>query len=193
MPHPRHLMLTLAGALLLVASMLPSAIAHEPFASTRQTPPAETPDLTLVRQDQRVPAPTPEDLTFLETAAQSPSPSPTPRPTPKPTTRPKPTPRSVSGAWQHDPEASFFGPGLYGHRTACGLRLTKTLVGVAHRTLRCGTLVQFRNPANGRTIIVPVVDRGPYVAGRIWDLTGGACLALKHCYTGPIWWRLVRP
>jgi len=35
-----------------------------------------------------------------------------------------------------------------------------------------------------------VVDRGPYVAGRDWDLTGGLCLLLDHCYTGPLLWKL---
>jgi len=35
-----------------------------------------------------------------------------------------------------------------------------------------------------------VVDRGPYVAGRTWDLTHGLCAELDHCYTAPIQWRL---
>jgi rare lipoprotein A len=84
---------------------------------------------------------------------------------------------------------SFYGPGFYGRRTACGHAYTTSIMGVAHRTLPCGTMVRFRNPANGRTITVPVIDRGPYVAGRQWDLSGGACRALGHCYTGPIYWR----
>jgi rare lipoprotein A (peptidoglycan hydrolase) len=50
-------------------------------------------------------------------------------------------------------------------------------------------MVSFRNPSNGRVVTVPVVDRGPYVAGRQWDLTAGACKAIAHCYTGPIQWR----
>lgn len=91
--------------------------------------------------------------------------------------------------WRYDRNASFYGPGFYGRRTACGLALTTTLVGVAHRTLPCGTMVTFRNPASGITVTMPVVDRGPYVSGRIWDLTGGACLALRHCYTGAIYWK----
>ncbi len=91
--------------------------------------------------------------------------------------------------WRYDREVSWYGPGFYGRRTACGYALTTTLRGVAHRSLPCGTLVEFRNPANGRTITVPVVDRGPYVAGRQWDLTGGACLALNACYTGAMEWR----
>jgi rare lipoprotein A (peptidoglycan hydrolase) len=68
--------------------------------------------------------------------------------------------------------------------------LTKTVRGVASRTLPCGTKVTFRNPANGRTITVPVIDRGPYVAGRTWDMSAGLCLYLDHCYTGSIQWRL---
>jgi rare lipoprotein A (peptidoglycan hydrolase) len=96
----------------------------------------------------------------------------------------------AGSGWHHDGSVSWYGPGFYGHRTACGLALTTSLIGVAHRTLPCGTLVSFRNPANGRTVTLRVVDRGPYVAGRQWDLTGGACLALGHCYTGPMDWRL---
>jgi hypothetical protein len=91
--------------------------------------------------------------------------------------------------WHFDSEASFYGPGFYGKRTACGLAYTRDLMGVAHRSLPCGTRVTFRNPANGRTITVPVIDRGPYVGGRQWDLSGAACTALGHCYTGPILWR----
>jgi rare lipoprotein A (peptidoglycan hydrolase) len=89
----------------------------------------------------------------------------------------------------HLSSASFYGPGFYGKRTACGLALTTTLIGVAHRTLPCGTLITFRNRANGRILTVPVVDRGPYVSGREWDLTGGACVALDFCYTARIYWK----
>jgi rare lipoprotein A (peptidoglycan hydrolase) len=92
-------------------------------------------------------------------------------------------------AWRHDPEISWYGPGFYGSGTACGQRYSRTIMGVAHRTLPCGTMVSFRNPKNGRTITVPVIDRGPYVAGRQWDLSRAACKALDHCYTGPIQWR----
>ena len=94
---------------------------------------------------------------------------------------------------QHEPLASRWRhlvvrPHLYGNGTACGQTLTKALVGVAHRTLPCGTLVTFRY--GGRTVTVPVVDRGPYVSGRTWDLTYGACSKLAHCFTGSIDWRL---
>jgi hypothetical protein len=113
-------------------------------------------------------------------------PTPTPRPTPRPATA---TTRSTGGSWIYDPEASWYGPGFYGKRTACGHAYTTTIQGVAHRSLPCGTRVTFRNPKNGRTITVPVIDRGPYVDGRIWDLSGATCTYLDHCYTGPIQWR----
>jgi hypothetical protein len=92
--------------------------------------------------------------------------------------------------WHRDGNVSWYGPGFYGKRTACGYAMTESLRGVAHKTLPCGTKVTFRNPANGRTITTTVVDRGPYVTGRQWDLTGGLCLALDHCYTGSLLWKL---
>jgi rare lipoprotein A (peptidoglycan hydrolase) len=105
----------------------------------------------------------------------------------------QPTPEIESIAknpWHKDRNISWYGPGFYGNRTACGKALTTTLVGVAHRTLPCGTKVTFKNPANSRSITVPVVDRGPYVSGRTWDLTGGACTKLGACRTGILLWRL---
>jgi rare lipoprotein A (peptidoglycan hydrolase) len=94
--------------------------------------------------------------------------------------------------WRVDRNVSWYGPGFYGKRTACGQAMTESLVGVAHRTLPCGTRITFKNPSNGRIVTAPVVDRGPYVAGRQWDLTGGLCLKLGHCYTGSIAWKFAR-
>ena len=100
----------------------------------------------------------------------------------------KPIAGSVSkNVWRHDPNISWYGPGLYGNGTACGQKLTKDLVGVAHRTLPCGTLVTFRN--KGVVLTAPVIDRGPYVSGRTWDLSHGACAKLRHCFTGTIEWK----
>jgi hypothetical protein len=65
--------------------------------------------------------------------------------------------------------ASYYGPGLYGNGMACGGTLLPGTLGVAHKTLPCGTMVTLRY--RGRTVTVPVVDRGPYVAGRDFDLT----------------------
>jgi rare lipoprotein A len=65
--------------------------------------------------------------------------------------------------------ASYYGPGLYGNGAACGGTLLPGTMGVAHKTLPCGTKVKLRY--HGRTVTVPVIDRGPYVAGRDYDLT----------------------
>jgi rare lipoprotein A (peptidoglycan hydrolase) len=73
--------------------------------------------------------------------------------------------------------ATWFGPGFYGKQTACGQTLTPTVVGVANRTLPCGTLVKVSYGAH--TVTLPVLDRGPYGAiGADWDLTAGAAEAL---------------
>ncbi len=72
--------------------------------------------------------------------------------------------------------ASYFGPGLYGNRTACGQTLTATLMGVAHRTLPCGTSVTLRY--GSATVTVPVVDRGPWNYAREFDLTYATKVAL---------------
>jgi rare lipoprotein A (peptidoglycan hydrolase) len=116
-------------------------------------------------------------------------------PTPAPVRAAQPAPKAGSiskNPWRWDGNVSWYGPTFYGKRTACGLAMTQELLGVAHRTLPCGTLITFRNPANGRTLTLPVVDRGPYVYGRQWDLTGGACLALGHCYTGSFQWKYAK-
>jgi peptidoglycan lytic transglycosylase len=64
---------------------------------------------------------------------------------------------------------SWYGPGLYGNELSCGGRLTPGTLGVAHKTLQCGTRVTLRR--GDRVIRVRVVDRGPYVGGREFDLT----------------------
>lgn len=64
--------------------------------------------------------------------------------------------------------ATWYGPGFYGNTTACGQTLRKKTLGVAHRTLSCGTRVNFLY--RGRTITVRVIDRGPYGKAD-WDLT----------------------
>jgi hypothetical protein len=73
--------------------------------------------------------------------------------------------------------ATMYGPGFWGSRTACGQKLTRSMLGLANRTLKCGTKVGIYY--HGRTLIVPVIDRGPYANGADWDLTEGVDKALK--------------
>ena len=72
--------------------------------------------------------------------------------------------------------ATWFGPGFYGQKTACGQTMSPEIVGVASRTLPCGTLVLVNY--KGHRLTVPVIDRGPYGNGATWDLTWGAASAL---------------
>jgi Lytic transglycolase len=64
----------------------------------------------------------------------------------------------------------------YGGPLACGGRLAPNQLGVAHRSAPCGALITFRY--GGRVVRVPVIDRGPYIAGREWDLTGATAQLL---------------
>jgi rare lipoprotein A len=82
------------------------------------------------------------------------------------------------------PMASWFGPGFYGHKTACGQTMTPVIVGVANRTLPCGTLVKFTYA--GHQLTVPVLDRGPYAKGVNWDLTTAAAQTLGVQETVPV-------
>ena len=66
-------------------------------------------------------------------------------------------------------QASWYGPGLYGSRLSCGGTLSAGRLGVAHRSLPCGTKVTLKH--GRRSVRVPVIDRGPYVGGREYDLT----------------------
>ena len=65
--------------------------------------------------------------------------------------------------------ATLYGPGFWGRRTACGIVLRRNTIGLANRTLPCGTPVAI--DYQGQTLVVPVIDRGPYAHGADWDLT----------------------
>lgn len=70
-----------------------------------------------------------------------------------------------------------YGRGSYGTRTACGTILRPGTIGVAHKTLPCGTLIEFYY--RGKTVKAPVIDRGPYANGASWDLTDAAARVLR--------------
>jgi rare lipoprotein A len=72
--------------------------------------------------------------------------------------------------------ATWYGPGLYGNHTACGETLRPGTIGVAHKTLPCGTTIKL--VYHGHALVTQVIDRGPYSVGNSFDLTNGARLAL---------------
>lgn len=80
--------------------------------------------------------------------------------------------------------ASWYGPGLYGNAVACGGTLSPSTLGVAHRSLPCGTKLRLRY--GGRSVAVRVIDRGPFVAGREFDLTAATKQALGFPDVGTV-------
>ena len=80
--------------------------------------------------------------------------------------------------------ATWYGPGFYGKRTACGGRLSRSTVGVAHRRLPCGTKVAIFY--RGRALTVPVIDRGPFANGAHYDLTYATAKALGFKQTATV-------
>src|ERR1700761_8185667 len=87
------------------------------------------------------------------------------------------TPFRIAGAsW-------YGGKTMWGRHTACGQVLRPSTVGVANKTLPCGTPVKF--VWHGHSVIAPVIDRGPYIRGRAWDLTSAAAARLEFERIGP--------
>jgi rare lipoprotein A (peptidoglycan hydrolase) len=80
--------------------------------------------------------------------------------------------------------ASYYGPGLWGNRTACGQTLSRRTRGIAHRTLPCGTRVAVY--VNGRIAIFRVIDHGPYTAGVSLDLTRASARTLGMTTTATV-------
>jgi rare lipoprotein A (peptidoglycan hydrolase) len=80
--------------------------------------------------------------------------------------------------------ATWYGPGLYGRHTACGETLRPNTIGVAHRSLPCGTAVKFIY--HGHSIVTQVIDRGPYSKGNSWDLTSRAAEVLGFSTAGRV-------
>lgn len=71
-------------------------------------------------------------------------------------------------------KASWYGPGFHGRKTANGEKFNMYAMTAAHKTLKLGTRIKVTNEDNGEELIVRVNDRGPYVKGRVLDLSRGA-------------------
>jgi rare lipoprotein A (peptidoglycan hydrolase) len=82
--------------------------------------------------------------------------------------------------------ASWYGPGFYGRPTASGRVYTGRALTAAHRWLPLGTRVRVTNLENGRRVVVQVDDRGPYVGGRVIDLSAAAARRLDMVEDGVV-------
>ncbi len=81
-------------------------------------------------------------------------------------------------------KASWYGPGFHGRKTANGERFDQMAYTVAHKSMKFGTLLRITNPKNGRSIVVRVNDRGPYIEGRELDLSKAAAHELGFIKRG---------
>jgi rare lipoprotein A len=91
-------------------------------------------------------------------------------------------------AWRQVGLASWYGPGHHGKPTASGARFDMNAMTAAHRSLPLGTMLRVENLANGRSIVVRINDRGPFVGRRIIDLSMAAArrIDLKDRGTGRV-------
>ena len=88
------------------------------------------------------------------------------------------TPGSDAPASVYTGSASWYGPGFNGKKTASGEVFDQTKFTAAHKTIPLGRRVRVTHLANGKSIEVLINDRGPYVAGRLIDLSQAAAEAL---------------
>ncbi len=82
--------------------------------------------------------------------------------------------------------ASWYGPGFNGKRTASGERFRQGQLTAAHKSLPFGTIVRVTNLQNARSVDVRINDRGPFVRGRVIDLSRGAAEQLRMIRTGVV-------
>ena len=80
--------------------------------------------------------------------------------------------------------ASWYGPGFKGHITSDGEIYNPKELTAASKTLPIGSRVRVTNPENGRSVVVRINDRGPYVKGRSLDLSHGAAQKIGLCAEG---------
>lgn len=107
---------------------------------------------------------------------------------PKPVAAVSSAKSSNSGGWK-SARASWYGPGFYGRKTASGAVYTQTMLNVAHKSLPFGTRIEFEY--RGRKVVAVVNDRGPFVAGRTFDLGAGTANALGFAGVQTVKYRIL--
>jgi rare lipoprotein A len=143
--------------------------------------------------DVHPPRPSVPQLTFVPAAISSgqfeepfqPIPIPTPAPAAEPVDEAPGPPQAPEPTLFQSGIASTYGEGdgSEGRRTACGQVFHTGVVQIAHKTLPCGTMVRVVDTSTGNSVDARVTDRGPYVSGRVVDLSWSAFKQLDP--TGP--------
>ena len=140
-----------------ITDPLDLVLPSEPVSAVERADPLTTDPLTAIAEPEPVAIPTP----------------------PEP---PKPVVPLVIST--HSGEASWYGPGFYGNHTASGEVYRRGTMTAAHRTLPFGTKVRVTNLWNGRSAVIRINDRGPFVAHRVIDLGHGAASSLGVTSSG---------
>lgn len=93
---------------------------------------------------------------------------------------------SVSAQRVVDGQATYYGSRSHGRKTASGETFNKNEMVCAHRTLPFGTRVRVTNKKNGRSVVVRVIDRGPFGKGKVIDLSPAAARQLDMIKAGVV-------
>ncbi len=91
-----------------------------------------------------------------------------------------------SGKYDLDGKASWYGPGLNGNKTASGEVFDMYGMSAAHKKLPFGSIVVVTNEENGKSVVVRINDRGPFVKGRVIDLSYGAAYLIDMLRAGVV-------
>ena len=134
----------------------------------RESPPPQLAPLPVAHPEQTAPAPPAPTLPAVPTLPAPPAP---PEPPPPPAQRGK---------------ASFYGGSFDGRKTANGETYRQNSMTAAHRTLPMGSMVKVKNLKNGREVIVRINNRGPYIKGRVIDLSTLAATKLRMLDAGVV-------
>ena len=93
-------------------------------------------------------------------------------------------PKTVQATSERCSSASWYGPGFHGRRTANGERFNQNSLTAAHKHLPFGTRVRVTNRYNGKSVIVRINDRGPFIGGRALDLSREAAAQVGMIRSG---------
>ena len=147
--------------------------------------------MVLASCAQLEPSPGPKDGSDAPPPNASPSSAPPSGPAPpaapvRPPTRPAAGAAEISTGWQQRGQISHYGKAFAGKQTASGDTFDPELLTMAHRTLPFGTVVRVTNVENQQSVEVVVNDRGPFVAGRIADLSSAAARRIGMVVDGVV-------
>ncbi|WP_260726196.1 septal ring lytic transglycosylase RlpA family protein [Dactylosporangium roseum] len=182
----RRLLVPLLAGAVAVAALVGGAVAtvnlrsdHKPAAATGNIDADRSPDERADRADRPVPSVDPSESPQV-VASASPSKSPTGSPTKSPSKKPS-TSSAVTNAGTC--KASYYASGS---KTANGENFDPDGLTAAHKTLPFNTKVRVTNLANGKSVVVRINDRGPFVSGRCLDLARGAFVTIASVSSGVI-------